>query len=635
MSNPAPSRRSFFKASFAVSALASSALAACDADDDSPPTGNFPKDIIVPSNSQPEPKDYKPTKSVSITDFGGSASAADNAGSIMRAFEAAGAGGEVTIPGGNFAVASTLAWPNHILRLRGLGTADRPSVLAFRGSVAHGISVTGAAVGGSQISSLTFKGTSSAHVFFTQAANQQLVVDGCSFVDAPMYAIQAENAHLYIRESRFIGRADGGTTAVHAMKSGTKVTAVDTHISGCFRGLYCGGVDDITARGVVINAMWWCGNPAKATAMLASAENMSFTADKEIRVSGALQYTATAWQRHATGASLTPVAGKPGWYTLAGVSRIEPRLMVRTPGLWGTVLEAQGPQVRIHSFYEWDSCHPIAAPTSALTDVIVERPYIAGIKGMSSKSAEISDRWKAGANAAIETPPPGCRLTVVPAPDYQIFATDDTKAIRVEGCTVLNSWADSISTISSGTAYMSKNEIWDCQDVGITIQQGEGATRVENNTMHRIGTAGVFVGTSRAQVVGNSITGGQHTAVREDSYAPLQIEGAEGVAIWKNTVTYGNSPYELRGMIIEGRYGPFPQGDRSKGPFATNGYYKENAFVGYPKELRSTAPSIGPGATVAEVTVRGPHASAKIAQWAPSTRIQALDGADKSTLEKS
>lgn len=623
MVSPSTTRRTILTSVLALPSLAMAS--SCQGDDKS--NIALPESVTVPSNRQPEPKPFKAAKSISVVDSGAKTDASDNSEAFARALRQAGDQGEVIVPAGTFAITKPIDWPGYPVRVRGEGTAAQPSVLAFAANVVHGFGARGGRAGGSWLSNVTLSGTSSAQFFIQDTPGQQFVLDSCAFVDASTFAVQVNNAHVYLKDCRFLGKADGRMTALHGMGLGTKVTAIDCRITGCYRGLYCAGVDDLSARNVFSNAMWWSGNAASGANTLASATATSMIMRDAIALPAkATKFTVTAWKTLKSGGTLTPV-GESDWYAIEGFSNVEPRLMVRTKDLWGTVLETKGSHVRIHSFYDWRTCHPVPAPRSTVSEVTVEQPFIAGIESAQGRSAKIVDRWKAGARSLADTPPAGARITIVPATDYQIFGTDGTKSMSAVGCVILNSWADSISTITSSNAFMSKNEIWDSQDVGITVQQGSGACRVEKNTMHRIGTAGVFIGTSASQVTENTITGAQHTAVREDSYGALQVEGAEKVAVWNNRVTCGGSPFEIRGLIIEGRYGPFPDTAPKKGPFSTDGLYVDNKFVGYPKQLPIPAPSTEPDLRAVEVTVRGKHASASGARWTKGTRIQALDGA--------
>lgn len=628
--NPSqPSRRLFL--SLPVGALAALTLSDCTSSDDKPKATAFPAPVTVPSNRQAEPAAFVAKKTVSITDHGGDTKATDNSAALTAAFTAAGAHGEVTIPAGTFSFTQTIAWPGATTRVRGLGSAQKPTTVKFAAAQGNGLSATGSGIGGSSLENVVITGASSAQLFIQGAPGQQFSVVRCTFVDAPTYGIQVQDAYLHLRDCTFMGPADGTMTAVHGLGAGTKVTARQTTITGCFRGLYCAGVGDLTADQLTIDAMWWSGNAKKFGSSLAAVTDKSAQLKSSVSLPQSTGYTLTAWEKVGDQVTLTPVGGKAGWFTVSGGVALEPRLMFRTADTWATALEVSGRQVHLPSFYEWSTCHPTAAFTSATSGVTVERPYIASITKLDGTSATVQDRWKAGAKSETKTPPVGARVTVTPVLDYQIFGTDGTKSFSATGCTIRNSWADSISTIASSNAYVARNTIWDSQDVGVTIQQGTGPCRVEHNTMHRIGTAGVFIGTSGSQVNDNTIVGAQHTAYREDSYGPLQIEGAEKVAVWNNSVTWGGSPYEVRGMIIEGRYGPFPTTNPTKGPFATDGHYKGNEFHGYPATLSIPQPSTEPDLQVAEVTVRGAHASAASASWG-KIRVQALDGASKSHI---
>ena len=610
-------RRSFIGGAAGAGLMA--VLMGCN-DAQSPATGSIDTSGSVPNMSQPEPSAPAVARTVSISDHGGKADANDNTGALHAALQAAGDHGMVTFPAGEFKFTQPVTWPARVAYVQGSKDEAKPTVLKFADGVAHGFTAQGEGWSGSELSHVTLTGASGAHVYIDGPQNAQFVLRNVTSVDPKDFGARVLGASLYVANSTFMGQANGVSTMIHAMKPTCKVTVVDSRFTGAYRGIYCAGIGNLTVKNVLVDAMWWCGNVNVNSGTLTSAGDKDFATSsgmKAVSVSDTQKFTVTAWKQLTGSAQLSPVSGRAGWYSLSGVSQLEPRLLVRAGDVWATVLEVDGQNVRLANFYDTKTCHPVAAPTSSAS-ASVERPYIAQVKSFDGTKGTV-DRWRAGGKAAAEVPPSNARVQINPFLDYQIFTTNKSKSMWVTDCKVYNPWADGISSIDSANVYVANNEVWDGQDVGITLQQGTGACRGEKNTIHRAGSAGIFIGTSGAVVLNNTVDGASFTAVQEDTYGALQVEGAADVKVVGNTVKYGGAPLELRALLVEGRYGPFPSTEPTKGPFATGGQYVKNKFVGYPSKIP-------------HVTVRGKNANAKMAVWEAGTRFEALDGASTKAI---
>ena len=165
---------------------------------------------------------------------------------------------------------------------------------------------------------------------------------------------------------------------------------------------------------------------------------------------------------------------------------------------------------------------------------------------------------------------------------------------------VTSPWADGIAGIDCGDMHVDGCTVVGGRDVGITLQNGTGDHLVRKNVIRYAGTAGIFAGTPRVRVEGNTIEGGNTVSTDELGYGALQVEDAHGAQVRDNRVTSGGAPYDTRAIVVDGIRGD-----------CTEVRFSGNTYSGFSRT---------------DVLLRGPQASCS-GTFAPNTRTEVEQGA--------
>ena len=544
----------------------------------------------------------------------GSPSAPDNADAFDRAIAAAGPGGTVTVPSGNWKISRAIQISSPVT----ISGASRDSArLVFTGG-AYGLSINPGATG-TRLAQLGFERTSGATSSFAHIGTDA-TIDSCEFVDPVMYATDLYAGTLTVRSSRYLGRATSEGTGIQVNGSGSNLTVTDSLFSGLYQGHVAVGAGNITARNNTYLGLWFYGNTGVCQATVAASTPTSVTASGALAKTNFQAYaTAVAWENLTSSATLIPSYGNTGTYMLFGVTP-QPRTLVRNGDMFGVILEAKGYEARIPYWYDVKTCHPVSAPTGVLTGLVAEKPYIGRVNSVSGNTVNVVS-WHAGEKASYQNPPAGARLQLNDRSNYQCFATAGTASFTVDACTVVAAWADQISCIDGRNVRVTNNTLYDGQDVSITLEQVTGGCYAAGNTSYRAGTAAIYIGSGSAAVTENRSFGANFMTDDDISYAAYTIQGANWSSTWVNQATCVGAPKEHYGLYIEGRVGQDNTNSSTQQapPFATDLFINYNSFTGYPEY---------------DVNIAGTHAyvSRLNTNWAPGTRFHTDAGATRDML---
>ena len=426
------------------------------------------------------------------------------------------------------------------------------------------------------IQDIGFKGGTTACVRLNRDRIIHATFIGCRFSNFVSRGIEVGGSDVVIERCDFQGDGTAIANGVYHFQGSEKITVDKCRFRFLNRGFYCtaagGAANDVKVTNSHFDGGWMylktlstgttpvahtgSGGTVTYTATTVTDTGMNFlpagggvsgsspTANwvRVLTVKRAGTFTAmTKTTVTDTGANFTTAPGEHGD-------------LLRTGTKWAVVDEVvSATQVKVEEWMDSTS-YDVVEPPAVGAAYTVYGLVLGKPTGVTATTLTVT-AWYDW-DGTPSTPAAGTLYEVLPTPDYCGIYLDKVQHPQVIGNTVRRSWADSIAiqTATMRNAIVMGNEVYDGQDVGLTIN-GTGPYCehiVSNNRITHEGTAGIFCSAPGTQGIGNTITdnGWFHTSVSNGG--GLALSGCSNSRWQGNRIKRVNMPSAFKGVSIYG-----------------------------------------------------------------------------------
>lgn len=339
----------------------------------------------------------------------------------------------------------------------------------------------------------------------------------------------------------------GTSNAIQHAEGSQSILLQDCTFRYLYRGFYCtdtnGAAQNVVMTGNLFDGGWMYlkstgGSSGAAVTYAAStltdtaAAFPALTPYSTVRVMAVKQTGALSNSR--VQGQITDTAAN---YLTAGVS---PGDIVRTTGQWGVVDEVLSATVlKIEEWLDLTTYDPAISP--ALSTPYTIYGLVIGRVQSNTATSIVVDLWRNWSGTPV-TPAAGTQYELAPNADYQGVYIYRAEKVRITNNTFRRSWADQISAQVVRHAIIANNNVYDGQDVGITVGQPSGITDavVTGNRISHQGTAGIYLGNVQdSPITSNKINGAAWMLGVPGAYCAIIVEGCSRLNIANNTMLHG------------------------------------------------------------------------------------------------
>jgi hypothetical protein len=482
---------------------------------------------------------------------------ANDSASLTAAITAAPAGATILLSRGTFSASSITAASKD---LTFIGDGPSSSIIDAASNT-YGFSPPAAGTGARlTFRNIGFTGSTSAIVLLSRAVTYSARFIDCAFSGFTAIGIQTFGTNLVCVRCDFSSNGTPGTTnAIQHLRGAQSIIIKDCTFRYLNRGFYCTDTDgpatNVVLEGNLFDGGWMylkattsnSGGTVTYTATTVTDTAASLSA---LTASSTVRAMAVKRAGTITAISSTKVTDSAANFTTAGVLRGD---IIRTATGWGVVDEVVSTTVlKIEEWLTLADYGPMPAPVTTTAYTIYG--LVIGRVVSNTSTVVTVDAWRDW-NGTIATPASDTLYELAPKSEYQCYIYRADK-VRITNNTIRRAWADSISAQLVRNTVITDNNIYDCQDVGITIGQPSGQTAnaiITGNRISHAGTAGIWAGNAYySNISNNNIYEPNWMSLTSATYAGITVDGGSDNDISHNVIQRVLMPSATKAIHILG-----------------------------------------------------------------------------------